>query len=1443
MAESNWYDFLIPAPGTAEKIEEGIEEGRLYSRIIGEEGVDGLITRLAEEELLNQGLSEDEVRKRISEEKKYTKLSSILPKDFALFGEAKAARIEAEEETKKLEEPEVKFKEPERVGLGTEDDYEIGLGQSMTGALMSSVIKIPKGVINFATLTYDALRGDGIEVDKSLTERFNTEFEKTIFGIIEKQAEEDARATAVGHLTEAFAQLYGGGKIAQKTAVPVIQYASMKARQLAPVLVNAIKTGRYGKTVNNNNLASAAKKAKDLNKANGFDKFVAVTVGGGFGTAAIVMKQEDIGTLGDIDALDFLGTGQDREKKEQANDDAFRQLNNKFKFGAELAFPVIPFIYGTGKVAQLLKNKGKDLAFSDSKIERWVDKFVGKPFRSRSDKAQQIFDGVQKLEGKKSAVKIIADDAARDFDDALKKISKNSTSAAEAIQDPNTLSQLFSKFILSTDDVVRKIKVGKKLEQSIVFKGFNSKALNGFRTAMNKLGVNKTNIDELIDNAIAFRTTAAGLKNTIAQNKNVNVAIKDLNDILNNRVKYNLGNDYKIFDMNTGIVDGFKPTLSVKQEVAKVIQRYHRANGEKSFSLDDAMIVVNNILKRVSKNPITRTPEFPIGSVNILDDSAVQIKNIANNITGAGKFKADKTGGLIQKESDLTAFRKLFGEYKNAKNTIYNVMTDLAEILARDNFYTTLLKENDILVKKGERALFYDTYNQALVKLGNAGEISKPLKLSTRLADEVYTSPLDGKFTTKAWAESIKHGDAVIGSNLTRSLPYRALMLIPKGLSQAGKTILGPFTHLRNFFSAVFTTVHSGNILIPPNKLAEFANQARKSVQPQLLYRLTGNPKYRNAPEDQALYRFLLEEGVTNQNVIARDIEGIFGDITLAGQRNETAEVFFNKLVDSTTKKFKKFYGVAQDLYTAEDDVFRIMNFLAEGYKYKNAYTQAFQAGKLKKMPTDLEIMKQAAKIVRETVPNYAYVSDFVKGLRRSPLGSFASFPSEIFRTGGNTTMLALKEIKDPILNNVGMKRLTGQALTYTFFPIAASKALAGLYGITREQLSAMREILPVWSEDNTILPVYENGKYKYIDFSNGFFYDTMIQPVNTIVANVEKAKFANEDDPLIVGFANGLTRAMGKVLEPFVSESIWFGAVADVLIRNGIKENGSPVWNPDDSLMTKWTKSTQHVAYTLSPGSIPQIERLLNAAMKKTQGGVQYELSDELLGFLGFRKVPLDIEKNFAFKLTDYMESKRNEGKKIFEELRTGDPINDPNKLIRQYFEANKSFYEDMSKFRRVYDAVKVLGMRDAKIEEIMAKRNQGPLYSDIENNKFFPILITKGQIIGVKELAEDKGIPDIFSREVERMIERMENDMMRLKLNQDFELDIENYLLDTTVETSELITPPLPKNVVDTAVNPAVVNSGQTAQLNDGLTRAENALLSEEEKQIKLRSRGMLT
>ena len=143
-------------------------------------------------------------------------------------------------------------------------------------------------------------------------------------------------------------------------------------------------------------------------------------------------------------------------------------------------------------------------------------------------------------------------------------------------------------------------------------------------------------------------------------------------------------------------------------------------------------------LSNVQISPVTRTPEFVYANKSILSDRATQVKNIAENITGAGKFKADDIGGLIQTEADMTAFRKLFGEYRDAKKVIFNVMNDLGSILARDQFYNRLLKESAASIRKGEPGIFYNTYDEALMALpphGRPGKaiIKNPLKLKTRL--------------------------------------------------------------------------------------------------------------------------------------------------------------------------------------------------------------------------------------------------------------------------------------------------------------------------------------------------------------------------------------------------------------------------------------------------------------------------------------------------------------------------------------------------------------------------------------------------------------------------------------------------------------------------------------------------------------------------------------
>ena len=63
-------------------------------------------------------------------------------------------------------------------------------------------------------------------------------------------------------------------------------------------------------------------------------------------------------------------------------------------------------------------------------------------------------------------------------------------------------------------------------------------------------------------------------------------------------------------------------------------------------------------------------------------------------------------------------------------------------------------------------------------------------------------------------------------------------------------------------------------------------------------------------------------------------------------------------------------------------------------------------------------------------LPNYAYVSEFVQATRRSPLGNFVGWPSEIIRTSYNIADISTKEMANPVLRRIGVERMTGYALT-----------------------------------------------------------------------------------------------------------------------------------------------------------------------------------------------------------------------------------------------------------------------------------------------------------------------------------------------------------------------------------------------------------------------------
>ena len=430
------------------------------------------------------------------------------------------------------------------------------------------------------------------------------------------------------------------------------------------------------------------------------------------------------------------------------------------------------------------------------------------------------------------------------------------------------------------------------------------------------------------------------------------------------------------------------------------------------------------------------------------------------------------------------------------------------------------------------------------------------LQLPQKLGEQAYTVPINGMFTTKVLADGLRKGAANSIFDV-KNVIYQYAVMVPKGLIQAGKTVGGPFTHARNFSSGAVTTVSMGNLSLlvtNPGFVLKSLKTAFNTLQPQILYRNKPGAKsidnYATESQfadalkgegGQSLYRFLLEEGMVNQSAIYRDVMGLIEDTAKTG--------FLQKMWDKLGSKTKRFLKGAQDMYVAEDDVWKIFNFLAEDFKIARAYESALKSGKLKKlgmeMPSRLEIMKMATKNVREMLPNYAYVSELVQASRRSPLGNFVSWPAEIIRTSGNIMSGAKKEMQNPILARIGVERAAGFAITVGTIGPAAVWGASQAYGFTKEKLMALREFVPYFSENSTLLPVYEDGKYKYIDFSRAFFYDVVTAPVQTAFTEMNR----REDEAVIPSLAIGLAKAFAQLADPFVSESIWISGISMIYI------------------------------------------------------------------------------------------------------------------------------------------------------------------------------------------------------------------------------------------------------------------------------------------------------
>ena len=1266
--------------------------------------------------------------------------------------------------------------------------------------ILSGLIKVPEGVFSLAAELFDL----GADTDTAASvEEF---FDKI------NPFEEVAEERAIGKLTEAFTQIGIPGGVGFKLG-----------QKIADKALKAKKAGTF-LNLKNPNLQKTLQKTTDLNNKAGYKRFAAGVMGGAVGEA-FVADIEKIGTFGDL-----LGgpTKIDREPEVTNRGEALRKLLNRVRFSSEGVL-ITPFVYGVGRGAKELATRGKELAYSDSQFLRLVDK-VGGAFRARGRKPQEVFEAKMKQMGRKMGdakkAEALSNYMTRQIDEMFPTTQRVFDKSVQKEKD---------RFLAELDEALFKGNLRNKIDQT---------SWNKVTQIMKDKKVSQEKINTMYNAITNSRGAFVQLLDFIKKGSapgQIKTNVKELEDIMGNRVKQYIGNTYKIFNEKSIIpFANYEPTDEAINRAVRLFQRYSRFTQRNNKTVNEiteqeGRSMVAAVLDSVPKTkPKGQLPAFKYVNLTVGAETPDVLKTFARTVT-KGKFaSADpNVPRVIGRGSKV--FRELFGEIQDPRYSVFNAMTKLSAMARKTQFFGDLLRANNA-IPKGERRFFYGNKNDAVKELPN----QEIVLLDDYLKDTPgVINPLKGSFTSKDIAEGIGNANNVSaffrGERQGATLPekiitfgYRNMILFPKGLSQIAKTVLSIPTHLRNVFSAGAFAGANGTLFENPALIKEAFQESFGALQ-------VGT---RGKKANEA-YQELLELGVVNSQVQIGDIMNLLRDVKF-GEGMLNTDNFLRPMLNKL-KKGQRFF---QDLYVAEDDLFKIYNYAIERKRLANAYGTS---------RTTQQIKEEAADIVRNTVPNYAYVSDTVRALRVLPFGNFMSFPSEILRTSTNIVERALKEIRDPVtgsvnyfkstnpLKGIGLKRIAGMATTTVVVPTAVAEGARALYDITEDELKAMKRFLPEWSQNSTIIPIRkENGDLMYVDFSHGNAYDTLARPFVTLLNNVQKGE--DNEKALLDSFARGSIEAFGELSDPFISESIFTEAMNDIWFRGGRTQDGRQLYTDQTAAGDKLGIQIRHLAVALAP-SYKQFVRIGLGATDTVgpflgvgKRGEEYRVLPEVAGFFGFRGVDIKPLDAMGFKITGYQAGIRNARREFtggaFGVLSGGKKT--PNDVIERFIASNRARFNVQKEMYRDLKAAQLLGVSTGNLrKEFKERQLSQETYNSLNRGVFKSYFPSEDIQARFQEISRNIGQPNPFRIALPTLQQlRFNFNNLRLDFNFDNFINPGDFLLQDA--PAPIAAPQIPQSGAVITPPPRADVIPQT-----GLTRTETALLSPEEQIIRARTR----
>ena len=1232
---------------------------------------------------------------------------------------------------------------------------KIGTIESMLSGVASGLIGIPKGFFSLGAsiMELGVNSGKAAAVESWFDDL--TEFD------------EKAEATAAGKITKLLVNIGVPGGVAFKSASGIAKTAMLAGKN--KTLFRVADEG----------LVKAADKALELTAKGKGRAFMAGALGGGIAEGVFIGDVDQAGTFGDL-----LG-GPTAINRSDTSPDATREILNRIKFGTEGAL-FTGVIGGTGKLIGKITNRNKNLDIANSKIDRWIDKTMAN-FRSRSGKTAEQFAIERESIGMRAADANVARNLSRDLDMDIDKLFPpmrtvmNKVSAKER-----------KVFLEEVNDALLSGRAEFDAQGVAQFGEMDAALIQKVRDKIKKLAPTAQKADEIEKSIIGglsiMRSKWAGLFEELGGTLGPD-DLKEFQALFGGKFKNYLGSTYD-FMQEKSIIPWlrYKPAAEAVENAKTLFKdSFATANPGKTMSDMEAESIVEGVLNSAR---IPKGLRFDKPSDAIFDIPSFFVNRTA--LTDATKRTRPMISiGELTSSADKKVFNELLGKHSNPMQTMIGGMAKLSMITRRNVFYNDMLKKSDEMAtlwraaddklntpepmfarSEEEARLFFkddfrkiDPIDQAqTLTVGNSARASNP-----------FGDAMKPFYARPGVAEALEQTSLTTQKPSFLTQVYNSLVLYPKATSQIAKTILSPVTHLRNFVSAGAFAAANG--IIPAVDLPAI-KQAYQALQTPL--------KGTNMQND--LYQKLLKLGVVNSNVRLGDLSRLLKDVNFG--ETMTSENGMRLLL----KPLSKLKSVSQDLYTAEDDFWKIYSWAVEKSRLARAYEKAgvnkssffSRNGKEIKLTDDF-LDEEAADIIRNNIPNYDYVSDFVKGTRKLPLGNFVSFPAEIARTGVNIVRRALREINETIditdgagniiktvtpLKGIGYTRLFGFTTTVAAIPLATTAAFQALYDVTDEEREAIRRFAAQWSKNSTLLPIKdENGNFKYIDFSHANAYDTLLRPLQTVVNSVQEGN--KDNDGIMDDFAKGVLTSMSEFAQPFISESIWTEAVSDILMRGGRTREGFQVYNDQDNDGDKTRKIMSHLVKAQMPFSLDQLKRL-DRSIKQvdvlTKGefdeyGQNYEFGDEFGGLFGFRAIEVKPDRTMNFKVADFQRGIRDSRSLFTRAVLKGGPI-EAREIVDAYINANRAMFDVKKKLKGDIEAAQLLNISQRNLFESL-DRVSDLERSSIMSGRFRPYDVSASVQNAIYENAN--ALDDVVNplREAMSTINILGNEMSRLSLD----------------------------------------------------------------------------